>query len=225
MVAKYGRQGFSLIEVLVAMACSSIVIAALYQMFYSQQKSYLQQDDIAEMQQNLRAGLYLMTKDIRSAGFDPTRLANAGFVTNFAEPHEIFSPAINYAADTNVIAFTIDDDGDGMIEANDNEQIAYRLKDDNLQIYSTSRATWDSIADHVDALNFVYLNSDGLVTGTPTDISSVEVTMLVRTGEKDNEYTNTKTYKNKRDDEICPLCANDNYRRRLLSTTIRLRNP
>jgi type IV pilus assembly protein PilW len=228
MIAKYGRQGFSLIEVLVAMACSSIVIAALYQMFYSQQKSYLQQDEIAEMQQNLRAGFYLMTKDIRSAGFDPLNTANAGLVTDFAAPNEIFDPDINYAVDTNVIAFTIDDNGDGSIQANDREQIAYRLKDDNLQIYSTFRATWDSIANHVDALNFVYLDTDGIVTGTPNAIRSVEVTMLVRTGEKDREYTNTKTYKNKQEDDICPECVNieelRHHRRRLLSTTIRIRN-
>jgi prepilin-type N-terminal cleavage/methylation domain-containing protein len=205
MIAKYGRQGFSLIEVLVAMACSSIMIAALYQMFYSQQKSYLQQDEIAGMQQNLRAGFYLMTKDIRSAGFDPLNTANAGLVTDFAAPHEIFDPDINYAVDTNVIAFTIDDNEDGSIQATDREQIAYRLKDDNLQIYSTSRATWESIADNVDALNFVYLDSGGIVTGTPNAIRSVEVTMLVKSEEKQAKELHQ-------------------HRQRRLSTTIRIRN-
>ena len=225
MIAKYDRQGFSLIEVLVAMACSSIVIAALYQMFHSQQKSYMQQDEIAEMQQNLRAGLYLMTKDIRSAGFDPTRLSNAGIVTNFfSPPNAVFGPDIDYATATDIIAFTIDNNENGSIQANDNEQIAYRLNNNNLERYSALQATWESIADNVDALNFVYLDSDGLVTGIPNNIRSVEVTILVRTGDKDNNYKNTKTYKNKRDEEICPLCANDNYRRRLLSTTIRIRN-
>jgi type IV pilus assembly protein PilW len=224
MATKYGREGFSLIEVLIAMACSSIVVAALYQMFHSQQKSYLQQDDIAEMQQNLRAGLYLMTKDIRTAGFDPTGLANAGFVTDFEAPNEIFDPDVNYAVDTNVIAFTIDDDGDGNIQANDNEQIAYRLNNNNLERYSASRASWEPIANNVDALNFVYLDSDGNVTVITDNIHSVEVTMLVRSNDKDIKYINKKTYKNKQDEEICPLCTNDNYRRRLLLTTIRVRN-
>ena len=73
------QNGFSLIEIMVAMAISSIVITAMYEIFYSQQRSYINQDQVAEMQQNLRAGSYLMTKEIRSAGFDPTRSAIFGY--------------------------------------------------------------------------------------------------------------------------------------------------
>jgi type IV pilus assembly protein PilW len=222
MFNKHGRQGFSLIEVLVAMACSSIVMAALYQMFHSQQRAYLKQDDITEMQQNLRAGIYLITKDIRSAGFDPTKSANAGFVTDF--PDDILATDINYATDTDIIAFTIDDNGDSMIQANNNEQIAYRLSNNNLERYNWTQMAWEPIANNIDALNFVYLDSNGAITGNPNNIRSIEVSLLVRTGDKDHHYTNTQDYTNKQGTNICPSCANDNFRRRLLATTIHIRN-
>lgn len=222
MTSPQYQQGFTLIEVLVAMACSSLMIAALYQVFHSQQRSFMKQDDVTEMQQNLRAGIYLMTKDLRSAGFDPNKTAKAGFVSNF-DP-AVFDTDINYAVDTNVIAFTIDDDGDGNIQANDNEQIAYRLQDNNLERFSVSRDAWEPIANNIDALNFVYLDSSGNVTLLPTDFKAVEVSLLVRTGDKDLHYTNTQIFRNKQGVDICPDCNNDNYHHRLLSTTIRIRN-
>jgi len=206
------QQGFTLIEVLVAMVCSSLMIAALYQVFHSQQRSFMKQDDVTEMQQNLRAGLYLMTRDIRSAGFAPIKSdpvdpyaftqATAGFETNF-DP-AIFENDINYAEDTNVIAFTMDDDGDGIIQANDNEKIAYRLQGNNLERFSVSRNAWEPIANNIDALNFVYLDSDGNVTVVPTEFKAVEVSLLVRTGDQDLKYTNTQIFRNKQGVDICP---------------------
>lgn len=222
MFMKVHRQGFSLIEVLVAMACSAIVIVGVYQMFHSQQQSYLRQDEVVEMQQNLRAGMNLMTKDIRFAGFDPTNLANTGFVVDF--PNGIFATDIDYSNDTNIIAFTIDDSEDGIIQVNDKEQIAYRLNNNNLERHSASRSAWEPISDNIDALNFVYLDEDGVVTGNPVNFRSIEVSLLVRARKKDLKYTNKNIYQNKQGTNICPSCANDHYRRRLLSTTINIRN-
>ena len=54
------NRGFSLIELLIAMAIVGIVMAAVYSTYYSQQRSYVIQEQVAAMQQNLRAGLGLM---------------------------------------------------------------------------------------------------------------------------------------------------------------------
>jgi type IV pilus assembly protein PilW len=223
-----GRQprGFSLIEVLVAMAVSSILITAIYQLFHNQRDSYLLQDQVAEMQQNLRSGLYLLTKELRSAGYDPLRTGLFGFVTDFAAPNQIFNPDINYATDKSTIAFTIDDNEDGVRDKNDAEQIAYRLNTSTnaLERYSASNSAWQVVATNVDALDFVYLDTAGAVTTNPANIRAVQITMLVRTGEKDREYKNPHTYLNKQGQNICTSCTNDQYYRRLLSTTIHIRN-
>ena len=219
-------RGFSLIEVLISVAISSIIITAIYQLFHSQQSSYLVQDQVAEMQQNLRAGLFLMTKEIRSAGYDPTSSGNFGFVTDFAAPNDILTTNINYATDNNIIAFTMDDDEQGDFDANDNELVAYRLNTslNTLERYIWTDNAWKTVATNVDALNFVYLDANGNVTTTPANFQAVQITLLVRTGNEDTQYNNTEVYLNKQGDNICTSCANDHHRRRLLSTTIRIRN-
>jgi len=218
------QYGLSLIEVIVVMAISSIIITALYEIFHSQQRSYLAQDQVAEMQQNLRAGLSLITKELRSAGFDPTQTANAGFVTDFAPPNDIFGPDINYAIDKSVVAFTIDDNGDGIIQSNDAEQVAYRLNSNTLERYSATRKQWEAVANNIGALDFVYLDQNGVITNNPANFRAIEISLLVKTGKKDLHFNNVQTYQNKQGQNICPSCDNDNFRRRLLSTTIYIRN-
>jgi prepilin-type N-terminal cleavage/methylation domain-containing protein len=66
------EKGFTLVEFLVAIGISAIVLAAIYSVYYAQQKSYVVQEQVAEMQQNLRAAMYIMAREIRMAGYDPT---------------------------------------------------------------------------------------------------------------------------------------------------------
>jgi type IV pilus assembly protein PilW len=79
------KEGFTLSELLVAMVISAVVMAAIYSTYYSQQRSYLVQEQVAAMQQNLRAAMFYMEKEIRMAGCDPTRAADAGITTANAD--------------------------------------------------------------------------------------------------------------------------------------------
>jgi len=63
------ERGFTLVELLVAMAISGIVMAAVYTAFVTQQKSYTVQDQVAEMQQNARVGLDMIAREVRMAGY------------------------------------------------------------------------------------------------------------------------------------------------------------
>ncbi len=62
--------GFTLIELVIAMAISSLVIAAVYTVFGFQQQTHAGQQSGIELQQNIRAALSLMQRDIRMAGYD-----------------------------------------------------------------------------------------------------------------------------------------------------------
>ncbi|MCP4350881.1 MAG: prepilin-type N-terminal cleavage/methylation domain-containing protein [Desulfobacterales bacterium] len=61
------KQGFTLIEVMVAIVIFLIVMAASYTIFDAQQRSYIAQRDVASMQQNLRTGMYMIGRDIKMA--------------------------------------------------------------------------------------------------------------------------------------------------------------
>jgi type IV pilus assembly protein PilW len=56
-------RGVTLIELLIALVISSILIAAFYQLFISQQQTYSVQEQVSDMQQNARAGINRMMSE------------------------------------------------------------------------------------------------------------------------------------------------------------------
>jgi type IV pilus assembly protein PilW len=239
------QNGFTIIEVMIAMVISSVLITAVYQTFHSQQRSYTMQNEAAAMEQNLRGSLYLLTKELRSAGYNPQHENNDNFrfVTSFPAPNNLFT--VNYDGSGGIesnahftVAFTLDTDGSGGIESNRNEQIAYKFDKNTktLQRFNDSQPDitekWEIVSSNIDAIYFMYYDKDKTITADPTNIEYVEISMLARTGKQDSKYTDTTVYKNKEGVKLCPqvndVCVNDSfgdhYRRRLLTTTIQIRN-
>ena len=78
--------GFSLIELLLALVLSSIAMAALYRGAISQQKTYTVQEEVIDMQQNVRNGIDRMTREIRMAGYVANTLTGfGGSVNSFSQ--------------------------------------------------------------------------------------------------------------------------------------------
>jgi hypothetical protein len=63
------RKALTILEVLVAILLSCLVGAVLYQMFYTQDRTYSIQSEISEMQQNLRVAMERISRDLTMAGF------------------------------------------------------------------------------------------------------------------------------------------------------------
>ena len=61
--------GFTLIELLVAVALGMVILAGLFRTFKVQHDSYVVQDQVSAMQQNLRAAMYMITRDLQMAGY------------------------------------------------------------------------------------------------------------------------------------------------------------
>lgn len=61
-----GRGGFTLIEIIFAMVILSIALAAVFSTFNSQHKSYVVQNAVAQMQENVRGGMLYMEDDLRN---------------------------------------------------------------------------------------------------------------------------------------------------------------
>jgi prepilin-type N-terminal cleavage/methylation domain-containing protein len=81
------NKGVSLIELLIALVISSILIAALYRTFIGQQKTYIVQDQVVDMQQNVRVAINKMMREIRMAGFGSVGdvLSQIGGVNGFTD--------------------------------------------------------------------------------------------------------------------------------------------
>ena len=105
--------GVTLMETLIALALTGIVSLAIFKTYVTQHQHYIAQDDITTVQQNARACIDEMTRQIRMAGFKlPTGL-NALRATN-SNPDTL---AIIYRADTTqaVLAATMASNGADMV--------------------------------------------------------------------------------------------------------------
>ncbi len=199
--------GFTLVELMVAMAISLLVIGSIYSVYRSQQKSYLVQEQVAAMQQNLRAGMTMITRDIRMAGYNPpsSTLASAGI----AEP-----------LNNNDIAFTRWDDDDAA-----GKTIQYSISGEYL--VRDVGAGAQPIAENIEALDFVYLDANGVVTGAAANVRSIQVTMVARVRKPDPGYINNEVFYNQLGAPVFPVDGTppgDKFRRLAFSREIKCRN-
>jgi len=63
------RDGFTLVEMLITVALSTLVSVMIYTVFISQTQAFRAQADMGSMQQNLRVAMEMITRDVASAGF------------------------------------------------------------------------------------------------------------------------------------------------------------
>jgi type IV pilus assembly protein PilW len=78
---KMNRKGITLIELLVALGVSGILLAGVYRTFISQQHTFTVQEQVVDMQQNVRLAINRMTRELRMAGYgrmDSTFFAGSG---------------------------------------------------------------------------------------------------------------------------------------------------
>jgi len=66
----HSKRGFSLIELMIALAITSVLLVGIYSAYSIQQRSYKTQRLIVSVQQNLRGALAVMEDEIRMAGYD-----------------------------------------------------------------------------------------------------------------------------------------------------------
>ncbi len=220
MKLRISNQGFTLTELLVAMVISGVVAAGIYSTFYSQQKSYMTQEQVAAMQQNLRGAMHLLGRDIRMAGYNPTGWATTGIQTADAA-------SIRFTRDITNDAGTGVPDGD---TGDPNEDITYALVDldgdgdTDLGRNDANGGGNHQIAENIDALNFIYLDKDGNPTSTLSEIRAVQVSVLARTDRRDQGYQNTNVYENQQGTSVFTPPAGDGFRRRLLTEEFKCRN-
>ena len=202
--------GFTLLEVMIAMAIAGIVMTGIYQVYARQMRINNTQSQVVDMQQNARVGMYFMERDIRVAGLDPSGLADSGIDVASADNITISLDITGGEADgvDNDRNGTVDDAGeyfDGIPE-----QVTYTLSNDAnpqdgvndaLQGVNNNPChlmrNGQRLASNVDALNFVYMGIDDAVAGceencllvNPTtaeelrNIRAVQITLIARAGE------------------------------------------
>lgn len=66
---QHGHKGFTLIEILISLVITAIVMTGIFSTFNTQSKTFNTQQQVTEMQQNARASMDIMSREIRMAGY------------------------------------------------------------------------------------------------------------------------------------------------------------
>ena len=71
--SRFNAHGMTLIELLVVLVICSMLIGGIYRLFIGQSKAYTIQDQVVEVQQNTRAAMEILLRDLRMTGFNDDR--------------------------------------------------------------------------------------------------------------------------------------------------------
>ncbi len=202
---KLNNRGFTLVELMITLAMTGIIIAAVYSANSVQQRANSRQEQVLEVQQSLRAALYAINQEIRMAGYDPEGSSKAGFT----------------AATATALTFTMDSNANKTIDAGTDETITYTLNSTTLQ------RNGQPLIDNVEKLEFYYTMEDETQTTAPSpskleDIRSVTISLLARSKDPGGKFVDNKTYKSA--SGASWTAAKKNHRRQLFTSTIQCRN-
>jgi len=230
--SKIRSQGFTLIEVMVALAIAGITLSVIYAVFISQSKTFTIQSQLVDLQQSLRTSMLFIERDIRQTGYNPGGLTEAaadtdgidnncdGITDETDNPFTLFvaeSESIGFkVALVNTVTFSLDKNGDGNA-CGGKESITYALNGMTLEKNGAP------LRENIEVLNLVYLAEDGAVATSIEDIRAVQIAIVGRIKHEDPSYNNAKSYVNLQGHEIL-AAQNDGFRRRLMTSQVYCRN-
>jgi prepilin-type N-terminal cleavage/methylation domain-containing protein len=146
----FNRRGLTFTELMIALAIFGVIMAVIFGFLTGARNSYSDTRERAQYQQSMRAVMSLVTREIRSAGCDPTEV---GF--------DYFG-----VADVSQISCRRDLNADSdFMDIGPDENITYSLVGENLV---RNNGTGDQvILRGVQALNFTYFDAQGVEIGVP----------------------------------------------------------
>lgn len=248
------HKGFSLIELLVAMAIGALLMTLVAAVYYGQTTSSATQQQVMSMQQNLRTAIFLMERDIMMAGYEPDPTANAGagiitatnttFVFSFVDPVTRLDGidndndgAVDEALEKDGVNNDCDADTD---EQNELETVRFRLFDSlgdgdddlmrDLLCANGSARNSQALVEDVEAIEFLYTLANGTQTTNPVaadlrNIRTVGISILARTAVPTRSYVDRLTYTALSGNLLSPPAGfGDRYRRQMLTVTVQCRN-
>ena len=164
------KQGLTLVELMVVMVLSTLLMSAAYISYTAQHKGGRLQEQVATIQQDLRAAIDIMGRDVRNAGCDPT----------FAD----IPPLLADTSGPNILGLAWDSSGTGT-----EQHVRYDLSSENLQ------RNGETLIQNVTSFGIVYWDSSG-ATITPEssgklsssqveNVEAVQVTVKVKSDKVD----------------------------------------
>ena len=186
--AKYKENGFTVVEMLVAMAIAIVVLTSLSSAFVTQRKTLNSQEQITDMVQTSRNIMDMISREVMLAGYNPTSATMVG---------------ISYGSSQLEIKADLSGDGD-TDDTNENLIFAYdgtnhRVIRTEVRIASGGTGSGTStilpLGENIEAFTFQYYDADGNTTTTDGDIRQIEISITTRTAAADPNYSSNDGYR------------------------------
>ena len=172
---------FTLVELMVSMAISLAVLAAIAGTFTVQTRQNSAEEQVGQMQQNVRGALDLMIREIHMAGYKPAGGSFNGIQTSSAT----------------TLRIKLDLDSSGVETDGTTDDISYTFDSSTRLITRTLNniASSATLADNVTAFSFTYLDASGASTTTNTAVRRITINITARTAKPDPGYSINNGYR------------------------------
>ena len=170
----FRRRGFTLLEALLATAITAVVLGAIYTMYLANQETFLRGEARSDLQQSARIAMDAMLRALHGLGYDPRLTGRFGFRDPANPGGGAGCPDGSVGCATQAeIRFTMDDDGDGLVDNVGTERVGFRLRDGILQKIKPGAAlNPQPLATGITALRFTFLDAAGRTIPDPPDATS-----------------------------------------------------
>ena len=172
------NDGFTIVELLIAIAIMGFIIAAMFSFSIAQRKYFSVQEEISEMTQNTRAAMDMIAGELSMAGYNPSGAA-------------AFS-GIPYSASQLQIYADLNGDGD---RADSNENIIYTYDTGSKRILRNTGGGNQPFSEDIQSFIFEYLNDQGNPTTVTANIRQIRLTITGRTSKPDHLYATNSGYR------------------------------
>lgn len=238
-IRSYQQQGFSLVELMVALTISLVLMAGVGQIYISTKASYNLQNGLGRLQENARSALDILSHNIGQAGYTSDLDGLDSF--NSANTQENLSEnvALGYTVANGTASDVIEINYASATDCLGNATVGtatdrYYINGNTLMCLGNGSATAGVLAEGIENMQILYgedTDNDELTNvfvnaGNVTDwdaVKSVRIALLASTTETmGTASTDSSTHVLLNTRPIGPL--NDNMLRRVFTKTIVLRN-
>jgi len=177
--------GFTLIEMVVALGLSLVTVSAVYALYVSELRAQLVREDMLEMQQQARVVMDIVSRELLMAGYDPRGVNDDGDLSN---------DFLGITYDPGRLIVKADLNGNGLI-ADANESITFVYDSKTHTLRRNTGGGNQPFGENIESFLVEYFDQGGNPTADSVSIRQVKISVTARTEDPDLKYVPNGGYR------------------------------
>lgn len=179
------REGFTLIEMVVALGLSLVTVTGVYSLYVSELRAQNVREDRLEMQQQARVVIDVVSRELLMAGFDPRGVNKDVDLTNDFQGITYHPDRLTIKADLN---------GNGLI-ADPNESIIFVYDAKTHTLRRNTGGGNQPFGENIESFLVQYFDQEGKLTANSLAIRQVGITVTARMEKPDPKFSKNGGYR------------------------------